>query len=1123
MGGKSSTNDRAKDYKEAVEIKQAKNKMDKLDESTRVFQAHLLKSTLNSEEYLKHIAKHTKVMAKETLSSNIIKLLKYSYVFYRAFKFFKPEAIPNAIKKFEDFIQRNTQGARGMKSQCCCDGHGNGARMRRTQRRHDRRASGTSYSDRDYQRDEAKRRSEARIERSRQTRMDRAERIRQNAHELKQRKITQLQTKNVQDALHKSMRRFGGNAKRSITGMFDVTGAGLKNASSTIAKSAATSSSTLTRVGLASVATVTAWMTGLFSTAASILTKAGRGVLSLGRGGLSLGASGLAFARANPGFMAKGGALASGGYGLYRWGSFDPSKDFGTSKYADNSGLGDQYIGRSTAGLSGALKALTFGTLDLDGWVNSAGNQLNEAYYKKHGKRLGAATNFSQLVQSGDDALGSLFGYNRGLIGTGGNYVGTQIYNSWGKVKELFFGVSESIDEQTEVLSKRLDTNFKDLKMDRQEARKLTEEDKARLAEWAGIPKDQGHSIPHSPLYPRPKSPESYTTYNSPDAPLTSANRTDPVTTHRRLMDRTTIHSGGTLRSSGWSRYDDANFELPTPSGFTGDTPFVNRRLSVRNTTPKMGETIRRSDPNRTYENASKKDLIKGTYDAFRNAGFSHEGALALVGEVGREGSFQPNNVFGTHIDPHNNAVNAGFISWQGDRGKKLLKYLGDRGLLDEQGKITRTQASLDAQAKFLRQEMESGVGRRGNNNPELAKMLSNPNVDPNAAMDQIGKDYIQWRIDDPKYRDSGIRNRTSFYNQGKAVAGNGEVASPTLIAGLMNPDSIGLTSSIQDIPAGGSASQIAVNMQNQGAIRDKDITDDLRTKLQTAVANVYGEGHSVEVYSGGQTGRRRTGSHRHDSGKAADVRIRAPDGTMLKGDDLAKLGQYWLANEFGGVGLEMNQDGSGRGGIHLDQHWNPNKNNYWDYSGRTTPTQLAALKAGREGVMPELVPQGPGMKPIQVEIASISAKSQEDMVSYYSQSSGLGAIFGPNKATAAGNPDGTKSQASMKGDRLGGGLYPNTATGSVIQDRINSAHESATAHVAAEKIRPNVNPEISIAAASEISVPSADEFSQRFSGVTTEPPKNPVPVAENPSLNGIPHYADPELMYPLLYHHLGN
>ena len=106
------------------------------------------------------------------------------------------------------------------------------------------------------------------------------------------------------------------------------------------------------------------------------------------------------------------------------------------------------------------------------------------------------------------------------------------------------------------------------------------------------------------------------------------------------------------------------------------------------------------------------------------------------------------------------------------------------------------------------------------------------------------------------------------------------------------------------------------VIMANQGAIRNMSISPELHQKLSDAVMKVFGPGYVAEVYSGGNDPNNPYGSNRHNNGMAADVRIRAPDGTYLTGNQNAALAQYWLAAKHGGAGAGM---GSGGTGLHLD------------------------------------------------------------------------------------------------------------------------------------------------------------------------------------------------------------
>lgn len=132
---------------------------------------------------------------------------------------------------------------------------------------------------------------------------------------------------------------------------------------------------------------------------------------------------------------------------------------------------------------------------------------------------------------------------------------------------------------------------------------------------------------------------------------------------------------------------------------------------------------------------------------------FSKSQALALTAEVGREGGYSSDHLFGTHKDASNNLTNMGMISWQGDRGDKLRAYLAKKGLYKD-GKMVRGQATLDAQAEYLKSEID--------NNPAYAKtkkmFADNPNADPEQYAETIGKNLIRWA-----YGKDKLKNGKSF------------------------------------------------------------------------------------------------------------------------------------------------------------------------------------------------------------------------------------------------------------------------------------------------------------------------------------------------------------------------
>jgi hypothetical protein len=160
----------------------------------------------------------------------------------------------------------------------------------------------------------------------------------------------------------------------------------------------------------------------------------------------------------------------------------------------------------------------------------------------------------------------------------------------------------------------------------------------------------------------------------------------------------------------------------------------------------------------------------------------------------------------------------------------------------------------------------------------------------------------------------------------------------------------------IVGLAGGGSVEQQWLRYMNQNAKRNERLNALLEQRAQEAVSAVYGPGHYLGVYSGGQsdTSRGQTGTKRHNQGNAGDFYLYGPQGQMT-GDALAPLGQYWQAKRYGGTGMEMHG-----GGVHLDI-LNPEQSgggwnwNYADKGGRYTEAQKAAIQAGQQGILPQM------------------------------------------------------------------------------------------------------------------------------------------------------------------------
>lgn len=139
-----------------------------------------------------------------------------------------------------------------------------------------------------------------------------------------------------------------------------------------------------------------------------------------------------------------------------------------------------------------------------------------------------------------------------------------------------------------------------------------------------------------------------------------------------------------------------------------------------------------------------------GVYKAYRNAGLSHNQAMAITAEVGRENSFNPSTLFGTHPDPARNKNgniirNVGMLSWNQGRDAQVLNYMRNAGVLGQQ-----SQANLNAQAAFSVREMLTGYKGK------LRNFLNNPNGSPEQFAQELGRNYIVWAYGQNTIRGKG-------------------------------------------------------------------------------------------------------------------------------------------------------------------------------------------------------------------------------------------------------------------------------------------------------------------------------------------------------------------------------
>lgn len=137
--------------------------------------------------------------------------------------------------------------------------------------------------------------------------------------------------------------------------------------------------------------------------------------------------------------------------------------------------------------------------------------------------------------------------------------------------------------------------------------------------------------------------------------------------------------------------------------------------------------------------------LAVAVYNGYRKAGLTHNQALAITAEVGRENNFQASVIFGTHTDPAKSKDgktirNVGMLSWNQGRDKQALNFLTHAGVMNRDGTMQRTQVNIDAQAAFSVQEMMSNDYKS-----KLQHFWGNPHADPESFSKELGSKYVVW------------------------------------------------------------------------------------------------------------------------------------------------------------------------------------------------------------------------------------------------------------------------------------------------------------------------------------------------------------------------------------------
>ncbi|WP_081311124.1 tape measure protein, partial [Acinetobacter pittii] len=254
------------------------------------------------------------------------------------------------------------------------------------------------------------------------------------------------------------------------------------------------------------------------------------------------------------------------------------------------------------------------------------------------------------------------------------------------------------------------------------------------------------------------------------------------------------IKSHGLEMGKALSDFYDNN-KIPKTRSLTKDEwAIFQKNFDKVQELKKLEEDIADSKRQQTKESAKQAVLLAGNnervrnmlrvYQAFRNAGLGDKQARVMTAQVGRENDFRNEAMFGSHKDENNGYTNTGFISWQKTRSTKLMQSLQGQGVLDKNGKIQQTQDALDAQAKFLLQEVMTNKSYSKTKNA-----LLNDDLDYRSLEKIVGKNFIGWDYEGKKLgKDKAsqhLAKQDSYYNQLNKILGASPDAASKAIGDL--------------------------------------------------------------------------------------------------------------------------------------------------------------------------------------------------------------------------------------------------------------------------------------------------------------------------------------------------
>lgn len=104
----------------------------------------------------------------------------------------------------------------------------------------------------------------------------------------------------------------------------------------------------------------------------------------------------------------------------------------------------------------------------------------------------------------------------------------------------------------------------------------------------------------------------------------------------------------------------------------------------------------------------NRQQIQNTFYDEYRRNGATHEGALTMVAQIGRENGYDPTIIFGTHRDANPRAgTNVGAISWNRERYTRFVQAMTEQGFY-RNGRLEASEESARAQARYSMQEMQA-------------------------------------------------------------------------------------------------------------------------------------------------------------------------------------------------------------------------------------------------------------------------------------------------------------------------------------------------------------------------------------------------------------------------------